>query len=86
MSTTKYNPPDFWSFKPFFTLQPVLETREKQLNCWTSLILGYCSFNQLNRIDPASFPLFKNSLLERQLSQDGIQAVIHRLIASGSHI
>mmetsp|Transcript_5657 Transcript_5657/g.12014 ORF Transcript_5657/g.12014 Transcript_5657/m.12014 type:complete len:196 (-) Transcript_5657:178-765(-) len=33
--------PDFWYFPPFFTLQPVLATREKQLGQWRELILKY---------------------------------------------
>jgi ESCRT-II complex subunit VPS25 len=78
-----FNPPEFWSFRPFFTLQPVAETREKQLNCWASLILQYCSHNQLNRLDPLAFPFFKNDSLQRQLSKEGIQAVINKLIQSG---
>lgn len=80
----QFNPPDFWSFKPFFTLQPVSETREKQLNCWSSLILSYCTFNNVNRLDPNSFIYFKNSALGRELSPDGITAVINKLIQSGN--
>mmetsp|Transcript_2724 Transcript_2724/g.4207 ORF Transcript_2724/g.4207 Transcript_2724/m.4207 type:complete len:102 (+) Transcript_2724:423-728(+) len=33
--------PDFYYFPPFFTIQPVLSTREKQLGQWRELILKY---------------------------------------------
>ena len=84
MSEQQFSPPDFWSFKPFFTLQPVTETREKQLNCWCSLILSYCSFNKINRLDIYNFSFFKNSTLGRELSSDGVNAVINKLIQSGN--
>jgi len=80
----QFAPPDFWSFKPFYTLQPVAETREKQLNCWCSLILSYCSFHNINRLDPYNFSFFKNPTLGRELSSDGVNAVINKLIQSGN--
>jgi hypothetical protein len=33
--------PDLYNFPPFFTIQPVLITREKQLEQWRDLILKY---------------------------------------------
>ena len=79
-----YSPPDFWSFKPFFTIQPVLETREKQLLLWKTIIINYCQYNKINHINPTNFPMFKNSLLNRELSNEGIQIVINKLIQSGN--
>ena len=79
-----YSPPDFWSFKPFFTIQPVLETREKQLLLWKTIIINYCQYSKINHINPTNFPMFKNSLLNRELSNEGIQIVINKLIQSGN--
>ena len=36
--------PDFCHFPPFYTIQPVLVTREKQLAQWRELILKYRAF------------------------------------------
>ena len=86
MTTTmaeKYTPPEFWYFKPFFTLQPVLETREKQLNCWCSIIINYCTFCNIKRLDPYRFGLFKNPDLGRQLSPAGVESVVNKLIQLG---
>lgn len=79
----KFLTPEFYDFKPFFTLQPVSETREKQLKCWCSIILNYCTFSNVYTIDPTRFPLFRNASLGRQLSVEGIQTVIQKLIDSG---
>ncbi|MBC8132418.1 MAG: hypothetical protein H7X95_05500, partial [Deltaproteobacteria bacterium] len=33
--------PSYYSLPPFFTLQPVPNTRQKQLQMWTELVLLY---------------------------------------------
>lgn len=76
--------PKYWQFPPFFTLQPVLETREKQLKLWRELILTYHEHARLYSMGPpSSFPLFKNEALDRQLSPEGIEAVVASLVAAG---
>ena len=82
----KFSLPEFYHFKPFFTLQPVAETREKQLNCWCSIALNYCAYNNVNTIDPTSFLLFHNDAIGRQLSNEGILAVTNRLIHSRKNL
>mmetsp|Transcript_10924 Transcript_10924/g.17793 ORF Transcript_10924/g.17793 Transcript_10924/m.17793 type:complete len:185 (+) Transcript_10924:69-623(+) len=79
-----YTPPEFWSFRPFFTLQPVVSTRDKQLKLWKELILQFCIQNNLHRLIPSSFPYFKNASLDRELSSEGIHAVISYIIRSGN--
>jgi ESCRT-II complex subunit VPS25 len=76
--------PEFWSFKPFFTLQPVATTREKQLNSWKSFILQYCAHARVARFDPNNFPLFRNDAIDRSLSPQAKGAVVNSLIRSGS--
>ena len=51
--------PEFYNFPPFFTIQPVLETREKQLALWRQLILDYHTFQKIK-----TFP--RNSLITTQ--------------------
>jgi ESCRT-II complex subunit VPS25 len=84
MASIDTPPAEFWNFKPFFTLQPVVATREKQLNTWSSIILQYCAQHKMNRIDPWTFPLFENTAINRKLNRDGITAVITKLIRSGN--
>jgi hypothetical protein len=63
-------------------LQPTLETREKQLRLWKELILDYCSKSNVYQINPATFPFFKNESINRQMSVDGIRAIVEFLLAN----
>lgn len=71
-----------YDFPPFFTLQPNLSTRAKQLESWARLVLDYCHFHKIYSLDlgeAAQSPLFVNSKLNRRLSVEGIQAVFDHL-------
>ena len=81
-----YNPPEFWSFKPFFTLQPVTATREKQLKLWRELILEYCVHKNLHRLIPSDFPFFRNAAIDRVLSAESINVVVNFVIKSGEFV
>ena len=77
----EWQAPPFYHFKPFFTLQPVAATREKQLKLWRDLIVGYHRHHGSYRMaDPLNFELFRNTELDRQLNLDGIKAVVQSLI------
>ena len=65
-------------------IQPVAATREKQLKLWRELILQYCIHNNLHSLVPSSFPFFKNSAIERELSVDNINVVVNYIIKSGT--
>jgi ESCRT-II complex subunit len=83
-STGNTSGSDFRNFKPMFTLQPVKATREKQLKQWSSIIMSHCKDNNLNQINPSDFPLFSNRSIDRQLSDEGITAVVENMIKSGN--
>jgi ESCRT-II complex subunit VPS25 len=79
-----FTPPAFYNFKPFFTLQPVRATREKQLKLWRELIFNFHVHHKSSMMsDPYSFALFKNEVLNRELSREGVNAVIDSLIGEG---
>lgn len=85
--------PDFqwpwqYSFPPFFTLQPNVDTRQKQMEAWSSLILAYCRHHKMFVLDlPAalshSLPLFYNREIERRLSSEALKAVFDHLHGQG---
>ncbi|XP_062988267.1 vacuolar protein-sorting-associated protein 25 isoform X2 [Elgaria multicarinata webbii] len=59
-----------YSFPPFFTLQPNVDTRQKQLTAWCSLVLSYCRLNKLYTMtvpEAQESPLFNNWKLQRIL-------------------
>jgi len=48
-----------------FSLQPVRDTREKQIQLWKELILDYCKTQKVFVIGlEEEFPLFTNTVIE----------------------
>ena len=75
---TKFSIPSYASFPPFYTLQPNLTTRARQLELWATLITSYCAHHRLFRLSLSSPPpdLFANSTIARSLKTADIRAVI----------
>lgn len=75
------------SFPPFYTLQPNLGTRQKQLDAWCELVLAFHRHHNVHLLDlteAASTPLFHNKTLNRKLSLEFIQTVMEELKKKGS--
>ena len=68
------SPPHF-AYPPFFTLQPVEQTRARQLSMWTELVLAYCAHARLFVVDADAPPqeLFANAALPRKLEPRGVR-------------
>ncbi|KAK4856030.1 hypothetical protein QYF36_013404 [Acer negundo] len=63
--------PAFFNYPPYFTLQPVRETREKQVQLWKELILDYCRTQKIFVIGlEEEFPLFSNLVIEKLQGMD----------------
>ncbi|GLC41451.1 hypothetical protein PLESTB_001010200 [Pleodorina starrii] len=76
--------PYFFNYPPYFTLQPVKETRDKQIALWCSLILGYCQHTKTYVLDvQAESRLFANDSINRKLSTDARVAILDDLVAQG---
>nr|KJB21088.1 hypothetical protein B456_003G186000 [Gossypium raimondii] len=76
--------PHFFNYPPYFTLQPVRETREKQIQLWKELILDYCRTQKIFIVRlEEEFPLFSNSVIERTLSHEAREAFLSALVAEG---
>ncbi|XVE57366.1 hypothetical protein DITRI_Ditri04bG0085700 [Diplodiscus trichospermus] len=57
----------FFNYPPYFTLQPVRETCEKQVQLWKELILEYCRTQKIFVIGlEEEFSLFSKSVIERK--------------------
>jgi ESCRT-II complex subunit VPS25 len=75
-----------YNFPPFFTLQPNLDTRRKQVDAWTSLILAYCRHHRKYTLDVAealTSPLFNNTTIGRKLSPDTVYILLDDLQKKG---
>ena len=61
--------PVFWNYPPYFTLQPIPETQQKQKELWRGLILGYCRHHRVFQISvdaAAEGPPFANPAINRE--------------------
>jgi len=75
-----------YNFPPFFTLQPNLDTRQKQLDAWMALVLGYHRHHKQYTLDVTeaqSSPLFSNKQLSRRLPPEAINKVLEELLKKG---
>ncbi|EDO45855.1 predicted protein [Nematostella vectensis] len=76
-----------YTFPPFFTLQPNLDTRRKQLDAWCDLVLTYYKQRKAYSMDVTeaqTCDLFYNKSIERKLSLEGINAVLEELRKKGN--
>jgi ESCRT-II complex subunit VPS25 len=65
-------------------LQPVRETREKQVQLWKDLILDYCRSQKIHTISlEEDFPLFSNPKIERSLSHEAKEVFLAALVSEG---
>lgn len=75
---TIFHFPTYASFPPFYTIQPNLTTRARQLELWSSLIISYCAHHSIFRLSLSSPPanLFSNTSLKRSLKPADIRTVL----------
>ncbi|KXS95130.1 hypothetical protein AC578_2886 [Pseudocercospora eumusae] len=92
LSETQYTPsastksasftfPAYTTFPPFYTLQPNLTTRSRQLELWSALITSYCAHHRIFRLALSSPPsnLFSNASIKRSLKPADIRAVLEHM-------
>ncbi|XP_044103802.1 vacuolar protein-sorting-associated protein 25 isoform X2 [Neovison vison] len=76
-----------YRFPPFFTLQPNVDTRQKQLAAWCSLVLSFCRLHKqssMTVMEAQESPLFNNVKLQRKLPVESIQVVLEELRKKGN--
>ncbi|EDR23543.1 vacuolar protein-sorting-associated protein, putative [Entamoeba dispar SAW760] len=62
--------PEFAKFPPFYTVQPVDKTKNRQLQLWSQLVLKYCEYIKKPIMKQSEFnklPIFNNEELHRLL-------------------
>lgn len=71
--------PKSYTFPPFFTLQPNLQTRLSQLRKWSRLIQRYCRHHRIFKLSllaALDTPLFRNAELKKRLGLgDAVEVV-----------
>jgi ESCRT-II complex subunit VPS25 len=77
--------PAFFSYPPYFTLQPVKDTKDRQSKLWGELIHAYCRHAKVFIVDVESdaFPLWSNPSISRKLPLDARRIFLDDLVLSG---
>ncbi|GLJ14484.1 hypothetical protein SUGI_0234150 [Cryptomeria japonica] len=76
--------PYFFNYPPYFTLQPVKDTQEKQVQLWKELILNYCKHHKIFIINlEEEFSLFSNTAIDRKLSHEAKAVFLQALVSEG---
>lgn len=77
----KFEFPVYASYPPFFTLQPNLTTRARQLELWTDLITSYCAHYRIFKLSLSSLPadLFRHATRDRALKPADVRAVLDHM-------
>lgn len=80
ISTSKF--PEYYDWPFFFTIQKHAETRMKQFEMWSDLIIQYCSDNKIWRLSKSDFSrtLAKNTKINRKLSSEGVNLIFEYLV------
>ncbi|KAI8370601.1 ESCRT-II complex subunit-domain-containing protein [Radiomyces spectabilis] len=90
MSQEAFQFPSIHEFPPFFTRQPTEATWHSQASQWADLILSYCRYHRIYRIDlhqvtmPSASTLFENTRIKRRLSFETLQDIIDRMVDQGT--
>nr|POE50123.1 vacuolar protein-sorting-associated protein 25 [Quercus suber] len=76
-----FQKPAYTTFPAFYTLQPNLTTRARQLELWSSYITQYCSWHKVFRLSLTSPPshLTTNASPPRTLKQADFRTVLEHL-------
>ncbi|KAK9479660.1 ESCRT-II complex subunit-domain-containing protein [Lipomyces japonicus] len=78
--------PSIYSFPPFFTKQPNHQTWSSQLSLWSDLILAYCRYNRIWRVDlntAIEWDLFNNRDINRSLKLDTSREILDNMVKKG---
>eukprot|EP00116_Pleurobrachia_bachei_P017670 sb/3477932/ len=73
---TEFEWPWQYSFPPFFTIQPIVKTKEQQLASWRNLICDYHQYHRKWEVDGA---VFENGKISRRLSPAAQRVVLQDL-------
>jgi len=84
--------PDIYSWPPFFTKQPRPQVANHQVKLWKQLILSYCRYHRLSRLEitqgaittGGQSDLWGNTQIDRRLTLARVHEIIELMVISGS--
>ncbi|KAJ5730010.1 uncharacterized protein N7483_004518 [Penicillium malachiteum] len=84
-TSTPFQFPSTYNFPPFFTPQPNTNTRQAQLQKWSSLIQAWCRHHKqyrLSLVEAVDSPLFHNTALRKRLDLREARDVVDWMVKS----
>lgn len=83
---SSYTFPQFWYYPPYFTIQPIAETFEKQKRLWVRLILDWCKATRTFTLDVQSntVGVFWNKDIDRYLDVWEKRVFLDELCSQGN--
>ncbi len=75
----------FTTFPPFYTIQPNLQTREKQLQIWKEHICQSCQSSSTYFISIAN-TIFSNTAINRRISSEGFKVIGDYMVINASGV
>jgi len=87
MNSDNFQFPPIYSLPPFFTLQPIVDTKKKQIELWCNLVLDYIRHYKLSELfiqESQLSPLFYNKEKNRRLDMETIKIIFDALVTKGN--
>lgn len=75
--------PPVYNFPPFWTIQPVQETKRRQFEMWLDLIMKYMKFKNETTLEirnAIKTELFNNPAIQRSLTANEVTLLINELV------
>eukprot|EP01132_Coremiostelium_polycephalum_P008493 gene8493-10438_t len=87
-SSNTFQFPVYYHKEPFFTIQPVIDTRKKQCQMWQDLILQFCRHYKkyeldINELIKTNSILLYNEKINRRLSAESCKIIFEEIIDNG---
>ena len=76
--------PQLYNFPPMFTIQPVEQTRQKQLDSWCDIIVKWVKHMNASVIDVNKCEIFENTAINRKLSEKDRVEILNYMVSKGN--
>ena len=73
--------PDFYELPPFFTLQPNLQSQQKQMQMWSDVLISHCAAAETYELT-LDDSIFENKGIKRKLARDAYEALVKFMVAA----
>jgi ESCRT-II complex subunit VPS25 len=83
-ASASFDFPQLYNFPPMFTIQPVEQTRLKQMESWRDILIKWVKHTKKASIDVNKCEIFENTAINRKLSEKDRVEVLDYLVGKGN--